>query len=910
MKKLISFILAAIMVLSALPSVAFADNTDIKIYYKDSEIVFGKKSVLKNDIIMCQMEPLFEALGIEYEYNPLTKELSGVFEEKYLFSTKIGDSIVVMNKVDVEMEQPFYTVGNAVMVPLDTMCYIYNINIDRSDLKNVKLEVIRETDTYDRKKEIEDSLAEIEAYKTTVIPAENMKFFETATREKPETFNEKTVDVEGQEFDKAVDLEVTTITTTFYDAQVVDKHWGDYPLEKDDIVVVSLWAKGIYAIVENKTASLNCVVEELQTWTKVINQTINISDEWEKYYFVATVPKDMTNWQIGLRQHFWYQEIQIANVQVDVYRDTPGGYIFPEARAEYEGIEEDALWRKEAYKRIEKYRKNNMVINVVDKDGKPVEGAEVDAKMTRHEFLWGINLSHYAIGPENIVTDCGYYFPGMLEEIKEELGMNFVVEGNAYKGMYINPKWVMDSYNWCIDNDMETRLHLLFWELEPTEISFIPEYRSNTWDKDKVSKDEIRKRIETQINKLATFGNTIDALQIDVINEFILRHQNVVENVGYDETVRMFDMARQLLPGKKLYVTETGTGVGDPTQDATIPFAAYLKYLREIGCDFDGIGLQGHSGGATYPQNIVKTLDMVQEYADEISILEYDMSTDQSATRAPFTRDALIACYSHPKCVAFVCWQPMGGGTPDNGILYDPDGTKRPAYYEWQKLVNEEWMTHETLKSDKDGNATFRGHRGRYDITVKVGNKSETITVNLTKDEDANVVTAVVGDEIALSSPNKYVPKEKKYVNWKDYGEMTDVALPSIGYEHIPETSIEKCYNSSGVSLSHLLDEVESTFWMQDSVDDYITVELKDSIPLKQLKIDWHDVNIKRYNRKIEVSEDGKEWKTVVSGLNPSVDETVDMTGYAGKYIRISAASGKIAVNDVEVFAEQQIMKQ
>ncbi len=375
--------------------------------------------------------------------------------------------------------------------------------------------------------------------------------------------------------------------------------------------------------------------------------------------------------------------------------------------------------------------------------------------------------------------------------------------------------------------------------------------------------------------------------------------------MGYDEPVRLFNMAKQIMPDIKLYVTETATGVADPMMDATKWSVAYLKYLKEIGCEYDAVGLQGHSGGASYPQYIVQTLDMVGQYTDEISILEYDMSTDKPAERGPLTRDVLIAAFSHPKMESFVLWQPVGGGNPDNGILFDLDGTKRPAYAEWKKLITEDWMTHEALRTDKGGAAGFRGFRGRYDITVKANGRSEKITVNLTEDEKSNVVTAVVGDTITLSCPNKHVPREKKYVNWKDYGEMSDIEYPQINYPHIPETEVVGCTNSAGVSLPHMFDKSEHTFWMQTGEADYITVELKDAIALGQLKIDWHDVSNKRYNRKIEVSGNGTDWTTVVSGVNQNVDETVDMKGYTGKYIRISAVQGKLAVNDIEIFAKQ-----
>ncbi len=178
----------------------------------------------------------------------------------------------------------------------------------------------------------------------------------------------------------------------------------------------------------------------------------------------------MENWQLGLRQHFTFQEIQVANVAIDLYSNIPEEYVFPEARADYKGIEEDALWRKEALKRIEKIRKNNMVVNVVDESGNPIEGAEGQRRYDKTRISVGQEPSDYGIGPENIADTDPHYFDGFLKEVKD-LGFNFVVEGNSFKPSSIgsNLKWVQDSYNWCVENDMDTRLHLLFWEMEPTE---------------------------------------------------------------------------------------------------------------------------------------------------------------------------------------------------------------------------------------------------------------------------------------------------------------------------------------------------------------------------------------------------------------------------------------------------------
>ncbi len=85
------------------------------------------------------------------------------------------------------------------------------------------------------------------------------------------------------------------------------------------------------------------------------------------------------------------QIIQIAELQmynygteVDIEMLEPG-----RTGADYKGMEEDHLWRKEAWKRIEKYRKDDVAVQVVDKDGNPVEDASVSFDMTENEFMMG-----------------------------------------------------------------------------------------------------------------------------------------------------------------------------------------------------------------------------------------------------------------------------------------------------------------------------------------------------------------------------------------------------------------------------------------------------------------------------------------------------------------------------------------
>ena len=53
------------------------------------------------------------------------------------------------------------------------------------------------------------------------------------------------------------------------------------------------------------------------------------------------------------------------------------------------GTEDDALWREEALRNIEKYRKAPVTVKVVDESGNAVNDAEVALDMTENEFMFG-----------------------------------------------------------------------------------------------------------------------------------------------------------------------------------------------------------------------------------------------------------------------------------------------------------------------------------------------------------------------------------------------------------------------------------------------------------------------------------------------------------------------------------------
>ena len=273
----------------------------------------------------------------------------------------------------------------------------------------------------------------------------------------------------------------------------------------------------------------------------------------------------------------------------------------------------------------------------------------------------------------------------------------------------------------------------------------------------------------------------------------------------------------------------------------------------------------------------------------------------------PYVRDILIACYAHPKINTFVVWTPFYIYSTSSRLefLYGIDDKELPGLKAWKELVKGEWWTDETVKTDKDGSAVIRGHRGRYDVTVTANGISETISMNLTTDEEKNIINAVVSDgKIKLECENKYVPEAKaKYINSLDFGQTTNTDMPTFINEYERATEIISCKDSDGNELPQLFDS-NSNGETELLPSEYLTVELGKSVNLKKLIVGWGDGYSKRFSNVIEISEDGENWTEVRDGINKSENEEIDMTGKRAKYIRIKAKNEKLIIGKINVYTD------
>ena len=159
----------------------------------------------------------------------------------------------------------------------------------------------------------------------------------------------------------------------------------------------------------------------------------------------------------------------------------------------------------------------------------------------------------------------------------------------------------------------------------------------------------------------------------------------------------------------------------------------------------DGLGIQGHLGQQLLPPaQVLEDLDLLATANLPIQISEFDINTPDEQLQADYTRDLLIACYSHPAVDGFFKWGFWEGQHwIPQAAMFRRDWSPKPNALVWREWVFGKWRTRIDSTTDTDGLVATRGHRGIYIVTVRHGDGERESTLALGKD----------GAEISISLP-------------------------------------------------------------------------------------------------------------------------------------------------------------
>ncbi len=372
---------------------------------------------------------------------------------------------------------------------------------------------------------------------------------------------------------------------------------------------------------------------------------------------------------------------------------------------------------------IDKYRKGEAVVTVLDRNGRPVEGASIEARQVTHDFLFGCNIYMFdhLDSPEKNAR-----YKELFKRVMNYATLPFYwrwTEPEQGKPQYERNHTIAQ---WCRENGITTKGHPLVWACHDAGVPpWLP--------KDKP--EEVWRLVEERIGEIIPqFKGEIGIW--DVVNESThgerFGEKSVVDFTG--EPVRW---AREVGSDAFLIVNEYGV-IGDRKGHA--PFYRLIKQMKADGVPLDAIGIQTHMHGGPWSlASIIETLDWYQRlelpiHLTEATILSGKETTNpaQEKLQAAYIERFYRICFSH-RAVKAITWWDFSDAGAWQGVaagLVRKDMSPKPAYLVLDDLINKQWTTVSEGRTKSDGVYAFRGFAGDYDVTVTAPS-GETSTVRI-----------------------------------------------------------------------------------------------------------------------------------------------------------------------------------
>lgn len=523
------------------------------------------------------------------------------------------------------------------------------------------------------------------------------------------------VTVEHSAFEQAVRVKTIESPRGKWTVKV-DVPLGD-SVRQNDVLLVDFWMRALTTADESGDGSIFVVLA-----TK--------GQAWKTHrIFTAAAGKSWKHWQMPIRLHRKLPEgkhvlsmqfgglpqtVEIGGLRVINYGPDAQPVKLPMTRSTYPGREADAAWRKAALQRIEKHRKSNLTLRVVDADGRPVSGAKVRVVMKRHAFGFGCVVNPYGAFGED-TPDKERYRRVFLENFNKAP----LESGLRWQNFFRPPPerrreiWARKSrtIDWLGEHGIEVRGHYLMWgplspKTQPKHLlddpnALLKAHGAHMAEKIRLTKGRIDEW--DTINHIAGWGR---------------RYSDLPGGLQvYADTIKL---ARRLAPEAEHWINEGQIVVADGGR--MDGYEKIIRYLVTHGAGPDGIGFMGHFRDTylPHPQEVYERIDRFAEFGTKLQYTELDVECgSDEQLQADYLRDVLVAGFSHPSMEGMVLWGFWEGRhwRPD-AALWRRDWSIKPAGEVWRDLVFNQWWTDETLATGDDGRATVRGFHGTYSVTV------------------------------------------------------------------------------------------------------------------------------------------------------------------------------------------------
>ncbi|MCL6475306.1 MAG: endo-1,4-beta-xylanase [Firmicutes bacterium] len=389
---------------------------------------------------------------------------------------------------------------------------------------------------------------------------------------------------------------------------------------------------------------------------------------------------------------------------------------------------------KTADSRIEKHRKADFTVKVVDRQGKPVAGAQVEVAQTRHAFLFGCNIFPLFSYQGEMHEKYGSQFAALLNYATLAFYWGMYEPERGRKGREEQERIA----RWCQQRGIATKGHPLVWH------TVYPQWAPN-------EVDQVKPLLLERIREIVSqFKGLID--RWDVVNE--ATEPNMPVN-GVSNWIKR--------DGSVAVVLECLTCAREANPKAFLlyndwyiqpPYEKLAEELVRRNAPVDAFGLQSHMQRGEWP--LERAWQICETYArfgkplhfTEVTVLSgqhgwelprpWRTTPDGEARQADYVEKFYTILFSHPAVEAITWWDFMDGGWmgAPAGLVRE-DLSPKPVYHRLMRLIKGKWWTKETVRTNARGEAKLRGFLGDYQVTVNAtaGRRTQQFTLKRGRNE-------------------------------------------------------------------------------------------------------------------------------------------------------------------------------
>ena len=401
-----------------------------------------------------------------------------------------------------------------------------------------------------------------------------------------------------------------------------------------------------------------------------------------------------------------------------------------------------------------RHRKATAQVRVLKADGSPAAGQQVQIDQVSHQFLFGCGAFD-AVAMMKTQDEKRHAF--LRERMEKWLGLFNYGTLPFYWGRYEPAEGqtafveTMAAAKWLRETGVQVKGHPLCWHTACAP--WLMQY----------SNEEILRRQLARIHRDVTaYKGVIDMW--DVINEVVImpvfdKYDNAITRICKEKgritlVKEVFAAAKESNPDTVLLINDFNTSVSyeillEGLLEAGVPISAIgiqshqhqgywgLEKLNDVLGRFSRFGLPIH-----FTENTLISGEIMPAHIVDLNDWQVDSwpSTPEGEERqARQIAEMYSTLFAHPLVEAITTWDFNDGCwlKAPSGFVRE-DNSEKPSYHALQKLIHQDWETHETLMTNNEGQLSFTGFKGDYTLTLD--GQKRTLTLDQDRDDTLTIL--------------------------------------------------------------------------------------------------------------------------------------------------------------------------